>query len=235
MESKQNTILVIADCIAAFENEVFGSKYDEADLAQALWQLRKTLGADKLILASTAVSPKGYYFDGLEEKTYYNVQSFIEGYYHGKAAYRDDASFMGPCFYKDGYAVLSKEKGFGNYELIHHDSTTPRVTKVSEYIKRLSEEDNITCVVRIASPHTDLLDTPVIDETLLSALSIPLCTITSASALKTVKRQKTIVEENSFHVTSKQPRLDGTVDCLKRLDVKLKQMQPQLIKKEVIE
>ena len=50
---------------------------------------------------------------------------------------------LGKSLYKDGYAVLNKENGFGKYKMEEHSDNTELTQKAINYIKELEEEYDI--------------------------------------------------------------------------------------------
>lgn len=154
MNNKKSAILFMVEPRSVFDIFWIGDKISEETVRfiDNIRNLRNILGVDEAILAS--FSPVGSKdeeatidFDFSDLYNTWCYQSFIEGYKCEDDFHYDEFCKMGPCFYRDGYALLDKSKGFGNYSIKHYVDKRPVIDKVDNYIEKLSKEYDITLFI----------------------------------------------------------------------------------------
>lgn len=154
MTNKKKSILFIAeprsvyDTIWIKDDEIFS---ESAKLVDNIGTIKTLLGADEVFY--TSASPIGSDNENAtidyEYKNLYTAwvyQGLIEGYLSDDIMHQDESCHMGPCFYRDGYALLDKSKGFGNYSLTHTKDERPVVQKLDEYIRTLALESELSTI-----------------------------------------------------------------------------------------
>lgn len=224
---KKSLLLIIAEPRTTYD---FAFAIDKQvdytiELIHKIAETKKLLGIDIAILSSaTPVSVDDHSSDwhwGHVEGSWWN-QSFIEmGHLDesGNLILEHEDCYMGKCFYPEGFAIMSKEKGFGNYEMIKTMQPGTITKKTTEYIKELSKTYNVERVILL----NDFgYSEPIVDEeTLEKEYGVSVDTFIPT---KPWCNQSSGVSErgNSIKVWSSEVSIEGIIDCFsqynKRID-----------------
>lgn len=215
---KKSLLLIIAEPRTTYDFTFAIDKQVDytIELSHKIAETKKLLGIDTAILASaTPVSVDNDFSDwhwGHVEGSWWN-QSFIEmGHLDekGNLILEHEDCYMGKCFYPEGFAIMSKEKGFGNYEMIKTMQPGTIAEKTTEYIKELSKTYNIEKVILL----NDFgYNEPIVDEERLEKEygifvdtfipTKPYCSQSSGVSER----------ENYIKVWSSEVSIEGIIDC----------------------
>ena len=218
--NKKKLLLVIAESRSTYDFSFCINEEERLsfDLVSLLHENKTLQGYDELLFSSVSpVSKKDlgdewHYYT--TEGTWYN-QSLIEAGYLDEednlhVTYKN--SFMGKCFNHDEYAYLSKENGFGNYEMKKIKDTRTIKEKVTEYIDELSQTYDISEIIYI-NDHG--YSEEMLDEKYIEKLGIKYTTIIPNKPW--CSQSSGLCDRfESINITSSEISIEGAVDCLQR-------------------
>lgn len=222
---KKKLLLVIAESRSTYDFAFCINKEDEHsfNLVSLMHETKNLKGYDELLFASVSPVTKNDTFD---EWHYYSTkgtwwnQSLIEaghldeeGNLH--VTYKD--SYMGKCFYHDGYAYLSKENGFGNYAMKSCEDDRKIIDKVNSYISELSQDYDICEVIYINDYG---YSEEMVDEKHIRELGIK---FTSFIPNKPWCGQSSCLSDRDGDIIalSSEISIEGAIDCFHRYNVYL--------------
>lgn len=135
---------------------------------------------------------------------------------------------MGKCFYPEGFTILSKEKGFGNYELIKNNQTGSIKEKTTNYIKELNKIYDINKVILLNDfGYSD----PIIDKDRLEK-EIGLTIDTFIPTKPFCSQNSHIYEgDNSVTVLSSGVSIKGIIDCFSQYNKRISGVKQITLKK----
>lgn len=158
------------------------------------------------------------------------ASSYVEGIFKSETSEIIEFSNtkLGKSLYKDGYAVLNKEKGFGNYEMIEHDDNTELTQKAINYIFELENEYNIDKIFIIDDQVNTLFhkDAALDDKVIKNALSKQIIKIRPSLPYHTgyPSTNKININEDCC-IFSGNHTIEGVNECL---DIYLKALNEQI-------
>lgn len=234
MGNKENLILVIAETRTTFDIACCFDEYHKSNLAgelsKKLWELRKNLSGDKLILASATFIHRSIDWNSGHMDMSICSQACIEGFKSNGEFINDDNSSMGLCFYEDGYVQLDKSQGFGNWKLDYKQKEGTLENKTTEYIKELSNKYNITYLVEINDKG---FGEPIIDYDLIKQMGIVSIKIDPAKPFNDYMRSDYVNFGDNIYVSSSKISFKGAIDGLEQLNAELKKQNPVLKKQKL--
>lgn len=219
-EYKEKLLLVIAEPRSTCDINFMSDDEDQVvQLCNKIQETKKLLGADVAIFSSTTpVSINDYSSDWNfgHVKGFWLNQSLIEGGHleeNGKLILEYENCFMGKCFYPEGFAILAKENGFGNYEIIKNNQPGKVVEKMNGYIKELLKTYSIVKIIQL----NDFgYSEPIIDvEYLQKEYALSIDTFIPSKPFNP-ENSRICVYNNSYTVISSEISIGGIIDCFDR-------------------
>lgn len=233
--NKKSLLLIIAESRTTYDFSCCLDKMEEfgTELVKKIVETKEILGVDEVILSSASpVSINNHSSDwnfGHVEVSWYN-QCIIEGCYLDEMGnikkYFEDC-FMGKCFYPEGFTILSKEKGYGNYELIKNNQTGSVKEKTTNYIKELKQTYDINKVILLNDCG---YSEPIIDKDRLEK-EIGLTIDTFIPTKPFCSQNSYIFEgENSMTVLSSGVSIEGIIDCFSQYNKRISDVKQMNLK-----
>lgn len=152
MEQKKKALVFFAELRALYDFSwedwtKVDDKFDE--FHQKIFEILEKEGADIVIfsvIGNAGLKEEVNDFNyGRYKHSAWGISSILDDYYDRESQrviIRENGVF-GKSLFKDGYAELSKEKGFGQWEMIEHKDDTPLNQKALNYLDELSESYDI--------------------------------------------------------------------------------------------
>ncbi len=193
-----------------------------------MWQIRRELGVEQAIYA--LATPIGK--DPTTQTTDFNFRSvrsaatsqcFIELAYKdsstGAFLPHDPNSFAGPCFYRDGFITINKERGFGDWYLEEHFEEGRTIDKVTAYVRSLIKKYDLkACYVLNDNGYSE----KSVDITEIQNMGIPVIKfVPNAPYLHTYCDSVEIHEDGSGVVHSSKTCLLGMNSCFTHVSLNI--------------
>ena len=218
--NKKTLLLVIAESRSTYDFSFCIEDEEKLsfDLVSLIHENKTLQGYDELLFASVSpvtennTSDEWNYYT--TEGTWWN-QSLIEAARldnnnNLEILYKD--SYMGKCFTQDEYGYLSKEKGFGNYEIITKRDPRTIKEKVNSYIRKLSDDYEIAEIIYI---YDHGYKEELVDEQYIKNLGIKFTTIIPKKPW-CYQSDGLNEQDNIINIISSGVSIEGATDSLQR-------------------
>lgn len=217
MDNKKSAMLVIAEARSTFD---FASCIDKQveysiGLIENMIGSAELQGIDTVIFASASPisidnNVSDWNFSHVKASWY--CQSFIEGGRKdkdGNLIKNYENAFMGKCFYLEGFAELSKEKGYGKYEILKYPQQDSIKDKTTQYIKELSKTYNLEQIIILDDRG---YEEPIINFNAIEELNITLHRFIPAKPF-CPQESNLMKDGDSFTIHSEFVSIEGAIDC----------------------
>lgn len=239
---KKKAIILFADMRTTFDTNFYNEKEVNVskkfiEFSEKISMVAENEGVDVAIL-STVTNHKRHEstldieYSVLIEDSWW-LSSYIEGYIITKTSeiVTCKNTKLGKSLYKDGYAVLNKEKGFRNYYMDEYNDNTELTQKAINYIHELENEYDIDKIFIIDDQVNTLFDKyeALDDEVLKNALNKQIIKIRPSLPYWAGRSSTTGINNNGdFCIFSGNHTIDGVNEGL---DIYLNVLKEQISNK----
>lgn len=228
METRKKAIVFFAELRTVYDftwenwpKENIEAKFDI--FHGRLYEILERESADMLVLSIIGNAGSNEEVNDFDYKgrkySAWGMSSIVDDYYDAgakKIVIRENGMF-GKSLFKDSVAVLSKIRGFGNWEMIEHKDDRPLTEKVLGYLDELGEAYDVEKVFVIDDEYMGSWSTPALNTSLISTytgkpviLMIPCAPYLSISS----SNPQEVDVNRTSRIYSSKHTVSGATECL---------------------
>lgn len=227
MNQKKKALVFFAELRALYdiswEDWTSGKIYEKFDkFHQKIFEILEKECADVIIfsvIGNAGLNEEVNDFNyGSHKRSAWGISCVLDDYYDQESqtiVVRENGVF-GKSLFKDGYAELSKKKGFGQWEMIEHKDDTPLNQKALSYLDELSESYDIEKTF-IIDDEFGIWSTPALDASeLASHLEKPVVLLIPCPPFQNYSSSNPsfINVDESCRISSSKTTVSGATECL---------------------